>query len=288
LVCAIKSEKCLITCVNIDVFPQSSDANQSTNNVVHNNLHDIPPVNRGRSATTGGLVNAPPAASTTVENNNSPRLYNNFSNSQPSPKTVRSPKLKSPPIVPDKPPNSPAKLKRISGSNTNSPDSPKVMPHSPVTPSGGTPRGVQFGAIETIPDEVRSFPSEPPAVPKKPVGRNSLSPVATSGGGGTPTITKSVAPSSGDPAYYVFSPDDDESSSEGDYDEDEPNSAGEIAKIYQQYTTMCTVDGLAAKVIRRDSIAILAERRRKEQIASKFFLFHFKCKCYVVVVFSIV
>jgi len=208
-----------------DVFPRSSDAIQSTNNVVHNNLHDIPPVNRGRSATTGGLINSPPTASATVENNSSPRLYNNFSNPQPSPKTVQSPKLKSPPIVPEKPPSSPAKLKRISGGNTNSPDSPKVMPHSPSISSGGTPRGVQFGVVETIPDEVRSFPSEPPAVPKKPVARNSLSPVATAGSG-TPTTTKNVAPSTGDPAYYVFSPDDDESSSEGDYDEDEPTSAG--------------------------------------------------------------
>ncbi|XP_065891283.1 phosphatase and actin regulator 1-like isoform X2 [Dysidea avara] len=236
---------------NDDVFPRSSDAIQNTNNVVHNNLHDIPPANRGRSATTGGLVNSPPTASTTVENSGSPRLYNNFSNPQPSPRTVQSPKLKSPPIVPEKPPNSPAKLKRISGNNTNSPDSPKVMPHSPSTSSGGASRGVQFGAVETIPDEVRSFPSEPPAVPKKPA-RNSLSPVTT-GGGGTPTATKNVTTSTSDPAYYVFSPDDDESSSEGDYDEDEPNSAD---------------GGLAAKVIRRDSVAILAERRRKEQIAT--------------------
>lgn len=218
-------------CTVDDVAPRSSS--DASNNVVHNNLHDIPPVNRGRSATTGGLGNTPPTA--TVENN-SPRLYNNFSNPQPSPKTVHSPKLKSPPIVPERPPTSPAKLKRISGSNTNSPDSPKVTPHSPSTSSSGTPRGVQFGAVETIPDEVKSFPSEPPAVPKKPLApaRNSLSPVATGGAGTPTTTTKTPSVSTTDPAYYVFSPDDDESSSEGDYDEDDQSSAGKIRDVKKQ------------------------------------------------------
>ena len=222
-----------------DNIPQSSNLAQT--NVIHNNLT---PVNRNRAASTGVIVNTPAAATNTTNNNinsddvtsttsttanttttdsNSPRLFNNFSNSKPHAR-AQSPKVTSPPVVADRPPpGSPAKPKKTSGSHSSVPNSPIVSAQSPrmssQSPKPTGARGVQFGTIETIPDQEDSYPTEPPPViPKKPVipARNSMSPPATSSS--SPAV-KNIPPS--DKGYYVFSPDDDESSSEGDYDEDE-------------------------------------------------------------------
>ena len=223
-----------------DHLPQSSNLAQT--NVIHN---DLTPVNRNRAATTGVIVNTPAAATNTTTNNintdsitsttstttntttttdnNSPRLFNNFSNSKQLPQ-AQSPKVTSPPVVADRPPpGSPAKPKRTSGSHSSVPDSSVVSTQSPrmssQSPKPAGARGVQFGVVETIPDQEDSYPAEPPPViPKKPLvpARNSMSPPATSSS--SPAV-KNIPPS--DKGYYVFSPDDDESSSEGDYDEDE-------------------------------------------------------------------
>ena len=265
--------------------------------MIHN---DLTPVNRVRAATAGVVVNTPAAATTTTTNNidintitnttttapttstsmenNTPRLFNNFSNSKPHLR-AQSPKVTSPTVAADKPPPvSPAKPKRTSGNHTGVPESPRVPVQSPKvssqSPKPTGVRGVQFGAVETIPRENEdSYPAEPPpVVPKKPLipARNSVSPPTSSV---SSPHTNNIPPvtSSSDQGYYVFSPDDDESSSEGDYDEDETTiAAGKYTKhIFTCITHAYTLDRLAAKVIRRDSIAILAERRRKEQIASE-------------------
>lgn len=207
--------------------------------MIHN---DLTPVNRNR-AVTAGVINTPAAATatnnintdnitsttstattTTTTDNNSPRLFNNFSNSKPLPR-AQSPKVTSPPVGVERlPPGSPGKPKRTSGNHTSVPDSPRVPVQSPrvssQSPKPAAARGVQFGAVETIPDEEDDYPAEPPPIiPKKPLipARNSLSPPATK----TSPPVKNVPPSSSDQGYYLFSPDDDESSSEGDYDEEE-------------------------------------------------------------------
>ena len=253
-------------------------------------------MNRVRAATTG-VVSTPAAATTTTANNidtntvtnmtttaattsttmenNNPRMFNNFANSKPLPR-AQSPKVSSPTVAADKPPPvSPLKPKRTSGNHTGVPESPRVRVQSPrnssQSPKPPVARGVQFGVVETIPDENEdSYPAEPPPVlPRKPLipSRNSVSP-PTSNISSPPTNN---IPSSSDQGYYVFSPDDDESSSEGDYDEEESAiGAGTILNIFYLYYACIHSDGLAAKVIRRDSIAILAERRRKEQIASEW------------------
>jgi len=221
-----------------DHLPQSSDLAQSHNNVIHN---DLAPVNRNRAATTGVIVNTPAANtttninttnsttttttnSTTTKDNDSPRLFNNVSNSKPF-NRAQSPKIKSPPVVPERPPPaSPAKPKRTSGNHTSGSESPRVPVQSPrvssQSPKPAVTHGVKFGAVETIPDD-DDYPMEPPALPKKPPipARNSLSPPLPNTSPGAKTTPP--ASSSNDQGYYVFSPDDDESSSEGDYDEDE-------------------------------------------------------------------
>lgn len=250
-------------------------------------------MNRNRAATTG-VVNTPSAATNATNNintdsittstvaattastpeNKSSRLFNNFSNSKPLVR-AQSPKVTSPPAVAEKPPpGSPAKAKRTSGNHTGVPDSPRVPVQSPrvssQSPKPPVARGVQFGVVETIPDEAVSYPPEPPPlVPKKPLipSRNSMSPPAPNSS--SPAV-KNAAATSSDQGYYLFSPDDDESSSEGDYDEDETAIGAGTLKLFAiRMCICCDSDGLAAKVIRRDSIAILAERRRKEHIASK-------------------
>lgn len=213
-----------------DHLPQSSDLAQSHNNVIHN---DLTPTNRNRAATTGVIVNTPSAntnintanVTTTTKDNDSPQLFNNFSNSKPL-NHAQSPKVKSPPAVPEKPsPASPAKPKRTSGSHTSGPESPRVPVQSPrvssQSPKPAGTHGVKFGAVETIPTEDDNYPVELPTIPKKPPipVRNSLSPPLPNAS----PATKNVPPvtSSSDQGYYLFSPDDDESSSEGDYDEEE-------------------------------------------------------------------
>ena len=221
---------CLTEDVN-DHLPQSNLAPSHTN-VIHN---DLTPVNRTRAVTAGVMVNNPPTATTTINNitntttnatatdNNSPRLFNNFSNSQSIPH-AHSPKVKSPPIIAEKlPPPSPAKPKRTSGSHTGVADIPRAPVQSPRVSSqspnvAAAQHGVRFGVVETIPrgnEEDDETPVEPPVVPKKPPvpPRSSLSPPAPN--------TSPNAKNVGDPKYLIFSPDDDESSSEGDYDEDE-------------------------------------------------------------------
>ena len=91
--------------------------------------------------------------------------------------------------------------------------------------------------VETIlgQDEDDNYPDKPPPVISKepPVpSHNSMSPPAPNVS--SPPNKSIPVTSSSDQGYYLFSPDDDESSSEGDYDEDETViGAGDIIKHTQ-------------------------------------------------------